>query len=389
MRRSNASWNSTSGPGIASALRGPPATSPSPTAPRAITSKPQRPKTRTPGRHPPRIRTRRLTCPDEDFVKSNAIVGLSAARGEREKVRRVVRVFDDNAWNRTVYLIGKNQCTPFVGAGASAEHLPVAGRLAEALAEEYGYPFDDNHDLARVTQFAAVREGSRQYVKQRLTDDMFADVPLPNFRETDEPHAMLADLNLPIYLTTNYDDFMFEALQARGRAPQRAICPWYTKERAEVEQANALFREAAGFNPDSSRPIVYHLHGHRGTPESLVLTEDDYIDFLVRVSGDPELLPPTIQKSLTSKMLLFVGYSLSDWTFRVIFRGLLSARPPLSGHSHVSVQLPPPPDSPTDERPLRIQEYLDRYFDKQDISICWKTARDFSAELRRRWAAAR
>ena len=39
----------------------------------------------------------------------------------------------------------------------------------------------------------------------------------------------------------------------------------------------------------------------------------------------------------------------------------------------------------TDDRSLRIQEYLDRYFEMQSISICWKTAREFSAELRQRW----
>ncbi len=297
----------------------------------------------------------------------------------------MIREFDDNAWKRTVYLIAKDKCTPFIGAGASAEHLPVAGDLAAVLAKDSGFPFDNNRDLARVTQFAAVREGSRQYIKQRLADEMFANVSLPDFRAPDEPHALLADLHLPVYITTNYDDLMYEALKDRGRAPLRAICPWYTMNRTEIEQATALFREAAGYNPDSNRPIIYHLHGHHDTPESLVLTEDDYIDFLVRISADPELLPAIIQKSLSSKMLLFVGYSLQDWTFRVIFAGLLSARPPLAGHSHVSVQLPPLAENSEDERPLRMQEYLDRYFERQNISICWETARAFSAELRRRW----
>jgi hypothetical protein len=305
--------------------------------------------------------------------------------GEASWGGELIRAFDENAWKRTVYLIGKGMCTPFIGAGASADQLPVAGNLAATLACEYQFPFDDDRDLARVTQFAAVREGSRQYVKQRLTDEMFAGVQLPDFRASDEPHALLADLRLPIYVTTNYDDFMYEALADRGRAPLRAICPWYTKDRTEVEEATALFRESIGYDPDSTRPIVYHLHGHHSIPESLVLTEDDYIDFLVRVSGDPGLLPPVIQRSLMSKMLLFVGYSLADWTFRVIFRGLLSARPPLASHSHVSVQLPPPVGAPADERPLRIQEYLDRYFERQNICICWMTAREFSAELRQRW----
>lgn len=86
-------------------------------------------------------------------------------------------------------------------------------------------------------------------------------------------------------------------------------------------------------------------------------------------------------------MLLFVGYSLEDWTFRVIFKGLLSARPLHAGYPHVSVQLPPSAEDAADDRPLRIQEYLDRYFEMQSISICWMTAREFSAELRGRWQA--
>lgn len=302
-------------------------------------------------------------------------------------MERLLRVFDEEAWKRTVYWIKVRRCTPFIGAGASAEHVPVAGDLAEALAREYRYPFDDARDLARVSQFAAVEAGDRQYVKQKFTDDMFTNISVPDFRAPDEPYGLLADLKLPVYLTTNYDDFMYQALEDRGRKPLRAICPWYTTDEWEVEQATSLFQEAAGYDPDNARPIVYHLHGHHSTPESLVLTEDDYIDFLVRVSGDPKLLPPVIRQSLASQMLLFIGYSLADWTFRVIFRGLLSARPTLAQVAHVSVQLPPSARDTADDRPLRVQEYLESYFAEQRISICWKTAREFSDELRRKWEA--
>jgi SIR2-like domain len=297
----------------------------------------------------------------------------------------LITEFDESAWRRTVYLIAKGKCTPFIGAGASADELPLAASLAAVLASEYDFPFDDHRDLAHVTQFVAVTEGSRQFLKQRLADEMFGNVRSPDFHAPDQPHALLADLRLPIYITTNYDDFMYQALVDRGRAPLRAICPWYTKSQVEIQQATALFREDAGYNPNSMRPIVYHLHGHYSTPESLVVTEDDYIDFLVRLSGDPGLLPPVIQSALMSKMLLFVGYGLADWTFRVIFRGLLSARPPWAGHSHVSVQLPPSSNDTLDKRPARIREYLDRYFGEQNISICWQAAREFSAELRHRW----
>ncbi len=302
----------------------------------------------------------------------------------------MLRVFDEDTWKRTVYQIKHLRCTPFIGAGASVEYVPVARDLAKALALEYSYPFDDPGDLARVSQFAAVGQGDRLFIKQKFADDMFANVSVPDFHAPDEPYALLADLGLPIYLTTNYDDFMYEALKDRGCKPQRAICPWYTNEPWEVEQANSLFQDAAGYDPGEKKPVVYHLHGHHGTPESLVLTEDDYIDFLVRVSSDPKLIPPVIRQSLASQMLLFIGYSLADSTFRVIFRWLISTRPRGAGAAHVSVQVPPSAKDAkdaADDRPLREQEYLEKYFAEERISICWMTARAFSQELRRRWEA--
>lgn len=297
----------------------------------------------------------------------------------------MIRVFDERIWARTVRRIGAKQCTPFIGAGASAEYIPLAGDLAKILADQYDYPFGEASDLARVTQFAAVQEGDRLEIKQRLAADIFANVPVPDFRPRDEPHALLADLEFPIYLTTNYDDFMYEALKNRGREPQRVICPWYITDDWEVKEANSPFREAAGYDPDIDNPILYHLHGHHGTPESLVLTEDDYIEFLVRVARNPNLLPPVIRAALLSQMLLFVGFSMADLTFRVIFEALLSTRSPRSRPAHVSVQIPPPAEDPADERLARLQEYLDEYYAEWRISICWQTARDFSAELRRRW----
>ena len=43
-------------------------------------------------------------------------------------------------------------------------------------------------------------------------------------------------------------------------------------------------RRQRGFVPTPANPLVYHLHGHLEMPQSLVLTEDDYLEFLVRIS---------------------------------------------------------------------------------------------------------
>jgi len=103
-------------------------------------------------------------------------------------------------------------------------------------------------------------------------------------------------------------------------------------------------------DPTQTTPVVYHLHGHLDVPELLVLTEDDYLDFLVDLwqsNADPQsanarpMLPMRIQEAVTNASLLFIGYRLADWNFRVILRGLLQRFMPRERYKHVTVQLSP------------------------------------------------
>ena len=37
---------------------------------------------------------------------------------------------------------------------------------------------------------------------------------------------MLARLPLPVYITTNYDEFMVQALSGQHKDPKRELCQW-------------------------------------------------------------------------------------------------------------------------------------------------------------------
>src|SRR5262245_64077728 len=52
------------------------------------------------------------------------------------------------------------------------------------------------------------------------------EVGPPDFNNPLKPHSFFADLPVPVYLTTNYDDFMEPALRNRKRDPQQALCRW-------------------------------------------------------------------------------------------------------------------------------------------------------------------
>jgi hypothetical protein len=276
-------------------------------------------------------------------------------------------------WDTLLRRIKRRKCTPFLGAGACFGALPLGSEIAQEWTQKYCYPLKDSGDLVKVAQFLAVERGDPMFPKEEILDQFFTGKAPPDFTEPDEPHGVLADLPLPIYMTTNYDDFMVEALKSRNWDPKRELCRWNQL----VKDRPCVFESEPGFRPTVANPVVFHLHGHDQVPESLVLTEDDYLDFLVNVSKDQDLLPPRIQEALAGASLLFIGYSLADWSFRVLFRGLITSTEPSLRRISVTVQLPPASDE--------VQKYMDRYFDRIDTRVYWGTAREFAAELQERW----
>jgi hypothetical protein len=297
---------------------------------------------------------------------------------------------NDYDWMTLLKAIQNGKCTPFLGAGVCHGYVPLAAEIAEAWAARFAYPLDDRKDLARVAQYLAT-ESNSAFTKDEL-QELFATYSPPDFHQPDEPHGVLADLNLPLYITTNYDDFMEQALTNRGRESQSEICPWHEalrpklsrqKGRAASARAKGSPSLLADLNPTPEKPVVYHLHGVASRPESVVLTEDDYVDFLVSI-GKEDLLPPQIEKAMTSTSLLFLGYRLADWNFRVLFRGLVYFIAKNYRRSHVSVQLVPVQPTAEAEQMLRAKEYLKRYFDKLDVRVYWGTCREFMTDLKAR-----
>jgi hypothetical protein len=279
-------------------------------------------------------------------------------------------------WKALLQKIQHQRCTPFLGAGACFGALPLGSQVAKEWAKNYDYPFGDDGDLVRVAQYIAVQYDP-VFPKIEILKQ-FQKVPAPNFREPDEPHGVLADLPLPVYVTTNYDDFMVQALKSRYRDPRREMCRWNPL----IKDEPSVFEQEPGFQPTAANPVVFHLHGHT-RPESLVLTEDDYLEFLGSIAEDPALLPARIRTALANSSCLFIGYRMADWNFRVIFQGLRRTM------KQLSVAVMPPPAGDSEEARQRAQEYLGRYYAAMDLRIYWGTAREFCAELRRRWDAAK
>ena len=234
--------------------------------------------------------------------------------------------------------------------------------------------------MARVAQYLAVLYDP-VYPKEQL-QTIYENADAPSFNDPTSPYNVLANLHLPIYITSNYDNFMEDALQHSHKDPRRELCRWnQTLLRTQTSILDT------GFQPTSSDPLVYHLNGHYQTPESLVLTEDDYLDFLVNISSEEYELPPRIQQSFTGSSLLFIGFNPFGWNFRVLFRGLVAATEAGLRRISVTVQMPPLPDGVPDVTREKVQNYLNDYFDATDrrMRVYWGSSGAFLTELHQRW----
>jgi CHAT domain-containing protein len=312
----------------------------------------------------------------------------------------------ESFWNTLLDNIADGECTPFLGPGVTAGLLPSLEELSQTLAADYSYPFADSSNLPKVAQFIGTLDNRhlRKEVLRTLTTRFKKRLGLKSepkdrkrgLAETieavnwsqlsqeileSEIHHQLADLDLPLYMTTNFDNFMALALRAKGHEPRRETIPW----RESLQQDASRPHYDLDPPPTGEEPVVLHLFGTDDDLLSMVLTEDDYLDYLARISRDHEyLLPTSVNEALASTTLLFLGYRLEDLDLKVIMRGLL-ANLDLErwGMLHVAVQIEA---TTVDEaKQKEVIRYFQKYFSNSKIDVYWGTTHQFVADLHARW----
>jgi hypothetical protein len=84
--------------------------------------------------------------------------------------------------------------------------------------------------------------------------------------------------------------------------------------------------------------------------------------------------------------LLFVGFRIDDWDFRVLFRAILSLEGSgnLQDYPHWAIQLDPEASSQLD--PRQVRSYIERYFGRGvPLTIYWGNTATFLRQLAEAW----
>ncbi|WNG60068.1 CHAT domain-containing protein [Archangium gephyra] len=313
-------------------------------------------------------------------------------------------------WPALLEFIREKHCTPILGSGLVEPLLGSSRDIARNWAETYHFPMApyESEDLAQVAQFLAVNQ-ARSFPRSRLDyhicrelmaryRELLSDVvedsgveelisragELLRRNSPAEPHRVLARLPCPIYITTTFDSLLADALREAGKSPRVEFCRW----KSELESYPLLQDEEPRYRPDPKNPLVYHLFGRHEIPESLVLTQDDHLDFLIGYTRNRDLVPEAVRRALTMSALLFIGFQLDALDFRVLFRSIISHEggSRLRDFAHVAAQVDP--EEGRILEPEGARRYLESYFLKNaEISIYWGDTSDFMAELLSHWSA--
>jgi hypothetical protein len=325
--------------------------------------------------------------------------------------------------------IDDGRCTPIIGPGLLDNLRGNRREIAAGLAarHQFALPMQDRDDLPQVAQFQSVQhtrdtlvadylsticDGIRSrfldVLSPNLKASLRANAPTPEIRnryvalleaawqhrmspawgeETPEPHSQVTQLPFGVFITTNADRLLESAINNATMMDPVTGIP--VKKLAQTD----FFRWSPDLplpptgrgptaDPSSANPLVYHLFGDISIPDSIVLTQDDYFDSLIAASN-PKRLPMAVRTAFTNKTLLFLGFNVDDWHFRVLFRFIVNLPGVnlLGKHKHVAVQIDPEEQRFSD--PQAARRYLAKYFLEKRIHIYWGTVDDFVRELKR------
>lgn len=186
----------------------------------------------------------------------------------------------------------------------------MGGRLSQALATTSGFEKEFTKESVNNLQRVSLHF-QRRFSRNRLVDRVREEVDAG--KKASPALRALAELNFPLVITTNFDKLFERALYAAGKDPRKVV---YSRDGQRQTPDHP--------DPTAQRPFVFKIHGDIDEPESIVITDEDYIDFVLRMSDRDVFhpVPETFRYNFKRWSTLFVGYSLLDYNLRLLFKTL-------------------------------------------------------------------
>ena len=279
----------------------------------------------------------------------------------------------DGDWRRLIEAIHRGMCILVLGPDAVFQDSDGEGpTLTAGLARQLSKELNDNHlvadpdDLVHVAQ-AYLRESN----KDRLDLELAAEEFYKEYWErTSQVHLDLASMPFNLCLSTTHDRYLHNAFENRGIVP---VIGHYSFQNS---------RPDLQVSETADKPIIYSLLGSCDDLPSLVLSENDLLEFLVKVIQGAPPLSDYIRQRLANPdaSFLFVGFGLNQWYLRILLHTLKACH-----HSPKSIAI----ESDAFEGAADAGKTLVYYGSEYSLNFYCRSIQSFTAELAQRYLQAK
>jgi hypothetical protein len=286
--------------------------------------------------------------------------------------------------------LADGKCMPFLGAGACLDRgkddLPTAAELSRELANDCRLEWHEYIPLSTIAfyyEFFYDRNRLNTFLTKRIGNPAIG--PSTTMERLVEIVRCVEEHDVRLLVvTTNYDQHFEKAYQnAAGQRPEVIV---YDGAHDPNDRQAKL--HGGLDDPDywdvTDRVALYKIHGCiSDAPKGLVVTEEDYINFLTNaLSHDPEkLLLHRVRGKIARETILFVGYSLADWNFRVIFKATAEGYQHRKEKKCYAVQYNPTPIDKMDGLEKARWNSLVDFWGKKNVDIIYVDAAQFMDDL--------
>ncbi|MEN6319073.1 MAG: toll/interleukin-1 receptor domain-containing protein [Syntrophaceae bacterium] len=224
--------------------------------------------------------------------------------------------WNDDDWSELIDQIQTGRCILMLGPDAAGEEVdggyqPLAEILANELAEKSEIKklaeslkiSIDTSNLAQVSLYYEMK--TKRRVRPKV-EEFYKD----RQNQSSPFHENLAALPFYLAITSTPDDMFYNALINTPKKPVKAHYDFRGNK-------NDLI---AGGTGAAGEPLVFYLYGTIENPNSLVLTENDLLDFLMKIASGNPPLPINILSELRDKekSFLFLGFGFRHWYLRIL-----------------------------------------------------------------------
>lgn len=231
-------------------------------------------------------------------------------------------------WWTLLRAIDDRQCVLLLGPGVAIDPANAAGdSLSVRLANQLAVELQQAGEVIMPSDLAHVAQTYEREMESKRADLEFAvcEFYKPYRKQTTALHEHLAGLPFSLCISTTPDRFL---LNAFAKAPGKEPIDDFYDFKPDPKRHKPLRPAPPELNPEK-RPLIYGLYGSIERPASLVLTENDLLDFLVNVTRKSPALHPYVTSRLSEPeaSFLFLGFGFRHWYIRILLHVLKASEP--------------------------------------------------------------